>query len=57
MVFIRHGEPINNEQDVNIPVDYTVPEVGKVHELFSGCYNLKIGILKEKDLAKFQRFF
>ena len=36
MVFIRHGEPINNEQDVNIPVDYTVPEVGKVHELFSG---------------------
>ena len=36
MVFIRHGEPINNEQNVNIPVDYTVPEVGKVHELFSG---------------------
>ena len=36
MVFIRHGEPINNEQDVNIPVNYVVPEVGDVHEVFNG---------------------
>ena len=36
MVFIRHGKPINNDQDIYIPVDYALPEGIIVHDLFHG---------------------
>ena len=37
MVFIRHGEPINDGQNVCIPDDFALPDEGKnVRELFHG---------------------
>ena len=36
MVFIRHGEPIDDGQNVCIPGDFALPEGINVHELFHG---------------------
>ena len=36
MVFIRHGEPIDNDQKVHIPGDFALPKGINVHELFHG---------------------
>ena len=36
MVFIRHGEPIDDGQNVCIPDDFALPKDINVHELFHG---------------------